>query len=248
MLSHERKGGTMKLLALLVTALAVANFLAGCAAEEEASVEGADEKTVIEEEEKTDVEEADEKTGEETTSEETSETQSASIVPPATMASSGPAQGESMHPSHSEEAVRERDPAPTESGISTTQTAVPNPVTVGQPLTFTITVKNSSVPQLAGLKAFLPSGVSLVSASPGQGSCTADHHGANAVECPLGVIPGGGSVKIVIVVIPTVPGTATNIASAQGEASPATPANIASTTVTVNPGSGPVTGAAHGAH
>lgn len=237
----------MKLLALLVTTLAVANFLAGCAAEEEASVEEADEKTIIEEEEKTDVEEVDEKTGEETTSEETSETESATIVPPAST-SSGPAQGESMTHSHSEEAVRGRDPAPTESGISTIQTAAPDPVTVGQPLTFTITVKNSSVPQLAGLKAFLPSDVSLVSTSPDQGSCTADHHGANAVECPLGVIPGGGSVKVVIVVIPTVPGTATNTASAQGEVSPATPANIASTTVTVNPGSGPVTGAAHGAH
>src|SRR4051794_4894180 len=223
----------MRLLALLVTTLAVAGFLAGCAAEEEMPVEETEENTSIEET---------------VPPEEPSDTRSETTAPPTTT-NLETAQVQQMVPSPEEEAVREREPAPAETGISTTQTAAPNPATVGQPLTFTITVKNNSVPQSAGLKAFLPPSVSLVSALPSQGVCATGHHDDNTVECPLGVVASGASVTIEVVVVPTVPGSMTNTASAQGESSPATPANITSATVAVNPAApGSGVSEAHGAH
>ena len=104
-------------------------------------------------------------------------------------------------------------------GISTTQTAGPNPATVGQPLTFTVTVINNAAPQHVGLKDFFPEGAELVSATPSQGNCGSGHH-SNAVQCVLGDLPSGGSATVEIVVLPTVPGTAKNTAVGGGEHSP----------------------------
>ena len=112
-------------------------------------------------------------------------------------------------------------PAQTQSepGISTTQTADPNPATVGQPLTFTVTVTNDAATQHVGLKDFFPEGAELVSATPSQGNCGSGHH-SNAVQCVLGDLPSGGSATVEVVVRPTVPGTAKNTAVGGGEHSP----------------------------
>jgi uncharacterized repeat protein (TIGR01451 family) len=109
--------------------------------------------------------------------------------------------------------------AQSESGISTTQTADPNPATVGQPLTFTVTVTNDAAPQHVGLKDFFPEGAELVSTTPSQGNCGSGHH-SNAVQCVLGDLPSGGSATVEVVVLPTVPGTAKNTAVGGGEHSP----------------------------
>jgi uncharacterized repeat protein (TIGR01451 family) len=106
-----------------------------------------------------------------------------------------------------------------EPGISTTQTADPNPATVGQPLTFTVTVTNDAATQHVGLKDFFPEGAELVSATPSQGNCGSGHH-SNAVQCVLGDLPSGGSATVEVVVRPTVPGTAKNTAVGGGEHSP----------------------------
>jgi uncharacterized repeat protein (TIGR01451 family) len=123
---------------------------------------------------------------------------------------------------------------------------------VGQPLTFAVTVKNNSVPQNTALIDFLPSGVSLVSATPSQGSGSPSHHGGNAIECVLGVLPSEGSATIYILVTPGVPGTMTNTAVGGGEFVPQEPDT---STITVNPAPESVTPApepgtdeAHGAH
>jgi uncharacterized repeat protein (TIGR01451 family) len=109
--------------------------------------------------------------------------------------------------------------ARSEPGISTTQTAGPNPATVGHPLTFTVTVTNNAAPQHVGLKDFFPEGAELVSATPSQGNCGSGHH-SNAVQCTLGDLPSGGSATVEVVVLPTVPGTAKNTAVGGGENSP----------------------------
>ncbi len=109
--------------------------------------------------------------------------------------------------------------AKSEPGISTTQTADPNPATVGQPLTFTVTVTNDAAPQHVGLKDFFPEGAELVSATPSQGNCGSGHH-SNAVQCVLGDLPSGGSATVEVVVLPMVPGTAKNTAVGGGEHSP----------------------------
>jgi uncharacterized repeat protein (TIGR01451 family) len=121
--------------------------------------------------------------------------------------------------------------AQTDPGISTTQTAAPNPATIGQPVTFTVTVTNDSVPQHVGLQDFLPSGMELVSATPSQGTCGAGPHGMNGVECTLGDLPSGGSASVEVVATPTVPGTMTNTVVGGGEFTPETRDTA---TITVN--------------
>ncbi len=120
--------------------------------------------------------------------------------------------------------------AQTETGISITGTASPDPATVGQPLTFTLTVTNDSDTQNVGLKDFLPSGATFVSATPSQGRCAEGHD--SEIACQLGEVPSGGSATVEVVVTPTAPGTITNTANAGGEL---TAEDSTSTTVEVNP-------------
>jgi uncharacterized repeat protein (TIGR01451 family) len=121
--------------------------------------------------------------------------------------------------------------AQTDPGLGITQTANPDPATVGQPLTFAVTLTNNSDPQHVGLKDFFPQGWELVSATPSQGTCDPGHH-SNAVQCNLGKLPRGGSATVEVVVVPTAPGPATNTAQGGGELSPV---NSDEATVTVNP-------------
>jgi uncharacterized repeat protein (TIGR01451 family)/CSLREA domain-containing protein len=85
----------------------------------------------------------------------------------------------------------------------------PDPVTVGDNLTYTITVINNGPDPATNVVVTdtLPSGVTFVSASPG---CV---HSAGVVTCNLGNIPAGDSVTITIVVTVTAPGTISNTAT-----------------------------------
>jgi uncharacterized repeat protein (TIGR01451 family) len=85
----------------------------------------------------------------------------------------------------------------------------PDPVTVGDNLTYTITVTNNGPDAAANVVVtdILPSGVTFVSASPG---CV---HAAGVVTCNLGTIAVGDSVTITIVVTVTAPGTISNTAT-----------------------------------
>ena len=135
--------------------------------------------------------------------------------------------------------------AQTDPGIGITQTADPNPATVGQPLTFAVTLTNNSDPQHVGLKDFFPQGWELVSATPSQGSCVPSHH-ANAVQCILGELPSGDSVTVEVVVVPTAAGTATNRVEGGGELSPV---NSDEVTVKVSPAAEPaLVGESHRTH
>ncbi len=127
-----------------------------------------------------------------------------------------------------------------EAGIVTIQAVEPKTPTVGQPLTFAVIVENNSVAQRVGVEDFLPSGVSLVSARPSQGTCDIRHDGASgreSVGCDLGVVQSGGMVHVEIVVTPLAPGAITNTVVAAAEFSPATPANSSSASVRVKPAS-----------
>jgi hypothetical protein len=80
--------------------------------------------------------------------------------------------------------------------------------------------------------------MTLVSATPSQGTCGAGEHGGGDVaECTLGVVSSGGSTTVEIVATPTIAGTATNTAVGLGEFTPATPANSSVSNITVNPAS-----------
>jgi uncharacterized repeat protein (TIGR01451 family) len=114
--------------------------------------------------------------------------------------------------------------------------AAPRPATVGQPLTYTLTVRNLSSVDATGvvLTDRIPARSMLVSATPSQGSCT----GAPAISCALGTIAAGASAQVTIVVQPTSSGYLTNRASVKSDhVDPARANNTRTAIVRVKPAS-----------
>jgi len=93
-----------------------------------------------------------------------------------------------------------------------TKTDSPDPVAVGSTLTYTVSVTNNGPADATGvtLTDTLPAGVTFVSATPSQGSCT---HSGGTVTCPLGTLANGAMASVTITVTPTATGILTNTAS-----------------------------------
>jgi uncharacterized repeat protein (TIGR01451 family) len=93
-----------------------------------------------------------------------------------------------------------------------TKTDSPDPVAVGSTLTYTVNVTNNGPADATGvtLTDTLPAGVTFVSATPSQGSCT---HSGGTVTCPLGTLANGAMASVTITVTPTATGILTNTAS-----------------------------------
>lgn len=87
----------------------------------------------------------------------------------------------------------------------------PDPVGVGQNITYTLVVSNNGPTSASGVvvRDELPAGVTFVSATSSQGACT----GTAAVECALGAIGNAGSAQVTIVVRADSAGTIANTAS-----------------------------------
>lgn len=98
---------------------------------------------------------------------------------------------------------------PESADLSVTKVGSPNPVVVNQQLTYIITVSNAGPDTAVNvvLTDTLPAGASFVSAIPQQGSCT---HVGGVVTCDLENIAGNSDVTATIIVIPTIPGVASN--------------------------------------
>jgi uncharacterized repeat protein (TIGR01451 family) len=114
-----------------------------------------------------------------------------------------------------------------------TKSAAPNPVTLGDNVTYTLKVTNKGPNQANNVVVTdsLPSETTFVSVSTNKGTCT----GTNAITCNLGQVAVGEIDTITIVVKPTVTGTITNTAVVAGTEQELNPAdNTASATVTVN--------------
>jgi uncharacterized repeat protein (TIGR01451 family) len=112
--------------------------------------------------------------------------------------------------------------------------AAPRPATVGQPLTYTLVVRNRSSLDATNVVVTdrLPVRSTFVSATPSQGSCT----GTAPLSCALGTIAAGQSAQITVVVQPTAAGYITSRAGVKGaEADPVRANNSRSTTVHVRP-------------
>jgi uncharacterized repeat protein (TIGR01451 family) len=124
--------------------------------------------------------------------------------------------------------------------LSITKTDSPDPVALGQDLTYTLTVHNNGPDPAAGVSVDdqLPAGVTFKSASASNGgSCS----GTATVHCTFASIANNGSVTVTIVVTPTQTGALSNTATVSSASEDAVPGNNSSTQgTTVNPaGSAP---------
>ena len=108
----------------------------------------------------------------------------------------------------------------------------PDPVLVGETLTYTIVVTNHGPStSTAELTDTLPASVTFVSATSTAGSCGESE---GTVTCSLGVLDSGSSATTTIEVVPTATGTITNTASVTGDVSdPDSENNIAVQDTTV---------------
>jgi uncharacterized repeat protein (TIGR01451 family) len=98
---------------------------------------------------------------------------------------------------------------PESADLSVTKVGSPNPVTVNQQLTYTITVSNAGPDAAVNvvMTDTLPAGAIYISATPAQGSCS---HAGGVVTCDLENIAGNSDVVTTIIVVPTIPGVASN--------------------------------------
>jgi uncharacterized repeat protein (TIGR01451 family) len=118
--------------------------------------------------------------------------------------------------------------------IGVTVRATPRPATVGQPLTYTLVVRNRSAVDASNVVVTdrLPARSTFVSATASQGSCT----GSGPVTCALGTLAAGATAQIAVVVQPTVAGYITTRAAVKGaELDPFRANNSRSVTVRVRP-------------
>ncbi len=115
-------------------------------------------------------------------------------------------------------------PAPTVD-VAVTKLANVASATVGDQITYVLTVRNNGPASATNVVVVddLPSEVTLVSASPTQGSCT----GTDPVRCSLGTLAAGGSATVTIVVRAASQGTAVNSATVSSTEPDTNPANNA---------------------
>jgi uncharacterized repeat protein (TIGR01451 family) len=103
--------------------------------------------------------------------------------------------------------------------VSSAKAASPNPVVAGQELTYTLTVTNAGPTAASGVQVtdLLPAGLTLVSATPSQGT-----YAAGTGVWDIGALANGGRVTLDLVATVTQPGSMTALAtkSAQGEDDP----------------------------
>jgi uncharacterized repeat protein (TIGR01451 family) len=111
------------------------------------------------------------------------------------------------------------------------KTDSPEPVEVGQELTYEITVRNDGPDAAAGVSVTdeLPATVDFGSASASQGSCS----GTATIDCQLGTIASGASAKVTIKVTPKSDDDLLNDASASSTTADPNEANNSDTEATV---------------
>lgn len=120
--------------------------------------------------------------------------------------------------------------------LSVSQTASPDPVTVGLDVRFLVTVTNNGPGSATGIKLndALPAGTTFVSMTPSQGSCLKK---LTNITCSLGGLASGASATLsVLVTAPGSEGSITNSASASAKQPDSNLSNNSSApTTTVQP-------------
>ena len=127
-------------------------------------------------------------------------------------------------------------PVAAEADVAITKTASPEPVTAGNQIAYTLTVRNNGPNAATGVQVLdtLPAGVTFVSSNPSTGSCA---FAIPTLTCDLGTVANGATATVPVVVrVP--PGSdatsLTNVARVTSTVSDPDPANnTASATSTV---------------
>jgi uncharacterized repeat protein (TIGR01451 family) len=115
--------------------------------------------------------------------------------------------------------------------VALSLTAAPDPVAVGAPLTYSLTVTNNSSTTATGVVVTntLPPNVTLFSLLPSEGSAS---NSAGVVTYTVGSLPNGIADTLAIVVIPEAAGLLTNTAVASSAQTDSQPTNNSVTNVT----------------
>jgi uncharacterized repeat protein (TIGR01451 family) len=115
--------------------------------------------------------------------------------------------------------------------VALSLTAAPNPVGVGAPLTYSLTVTNNNSTTATGVLVSntLPPNVTLFSLLPSQGTAT---NQGNVVTYSVGSLPNGAAATLAIVVLPEAAGLLTNLAFVTSSQTDSQPANNRATNVT----------------
>lgn len=108
--------------------------------------------------------------------------------------------------------------------LSATKSDSPDPLAVGQTLTYTVAVANSGPANATAvtLTDTLPSSVTFVSATSTQGTCV---EASGTVICSVGTLANGASATVTITVRPRIGVTITNTASVTGNEPDLNPTN-----------------------
>ncbi len=125
---------------------------------------------------------------------------------------------------------------PRRADLELTKADSPDPVDVGQTLTYTLNVRNYGRSAASGVTVtdMLPPGVAFDSATPSQGTCM---HAAGTVSCDIGYLENEALATVTIAVTPTVAGTIVNQTSISANQADDRPQNNSDTeTTTVQPG------------
>ena len=126
------------------------------------------------------------------------------------------------------------DPRP-EADLSIEKADAPDPVAVGDELTYTLTARNNgpSAGREIVVNDRLPTALTVRSVTPSQGTC---ERSGVALECQLGELAGGAAATVTIKVVPDRQGELVNEASIRGNVSDRVAANDSTRTrTTVGP-------------
>jgi len=125
-------------------------------------------------------------------------------------------------------------PPPPSADLAILMTDSPDPVSAGNNLTYTITVTNNGPDPATNTTVTdsLPSGVTVVSSTTSQGSCS----GTGTVTCDLGDLSNGADAPVTLVIAPTAAGNLANVVEVSSSVSDPDPTNNSATENTsVNP-------------
>ncbi|HET9050878.1 MAG TPA: right-handed parallel beta-helix repeat-containing protein, partial [Candidatus Dormibacteraeota bacterium] len=118
--------------------------------------------------------------------------------------------------------------------LSIAQAASTNVATVGQPLSFSMTIGSRAPATGVTMKDVLPASLRYVSAKSSQGSCSAAN---GTVTCALGAIADGGSAQVTVTVTGVTAGAVTNTATVSANQPDIDPTNNSATASTFINGS-----------